>query len=94
MGRKVNLLKLKEELQKEKQKLEALKRKMKEEYRKREARFLIAIGRSVLKYGRYNPISGKIEVEPNIAIKEAFKEHADIVELNDDFRKWLKWIND
>lgn len=94
MGRKVNLLKLKEELQKEKQKLEALKRKLKEEYRKREARFLIAIGRSVLKYGEYNPSTGKIEIEVNTAIREAFKEHADIVKLNDDFRKWLKWIND
>jgi len=94
MGRKVNLLKLKEELQKEKQKLEALKRKFEEEYRKREARFLIIIGRSVLRYGEYNSQTGKIEVDVNTAIREAFKEHVDIVELNNDFRKWLKWIND
>lgn len=85
--------KIKERLNREKQRLQALKRKIQEEYRKREARFLIAIGRSLLKYGKLENVNGELMmVIPlrNPAIQEAFKEYSDIVSENNDFRKWVK----
>jgi len=84
--------KLKEMLAKKRQKLQALKQKIQSEYRKREARFLIAIGRTLLKYGRIGYVEGeKVIMIPfeNSVFKTTFKEYNDIVNLNDDFKKWL-----
>jgi sugar-specific transcriptional regulator TrmB len=89
--------KRKEKLAKEKQKLQALKRKVESEYRKREARFLIAIGRTILKYAKpFNLNNQKVLVIPlnNQAFIQAFKEYKDIVKLNDDFAKWEKFIDE
>jgi sugar-specific transcriptional regulator TrmB len=91
------LEKRKEKLAKEKQKLQALKKKLETEYRKREARFLIAVGRTILKYAKTFELNGqKVLVIPinNQAFKEAFKEYEDIVNLNEDFRKWKKFIDE
>jgi len=91
------LEKRKEKLAKEKQKLQALKKKLESEYRKREARFLIAIGRTILRYGKTIEFNGqKVLVIPinNQAFKEAFKEYEDIVNLNKDFKKWKRFIDE
>jgi len=98
MARNKNLKKLQERLEKteeklklEKQKLKALKREFLKEFRKKEARFLIAIGRTLLKYG----IKGKVEGEDviilplkNEAFRQAFKDYKEIVELNEKFKEW------
>jgi predicted nucleic acid-binding Zn ribbon protein len=104
MPKKVSLKKLiKEEeklikqLAEKRQKLKVLRSKLLSEYRKREARFLIAIGRTLLKYGKMIEYKGeKIIALPlkNSAFTKAFKEHREVVELNEDFAKWLKWFNE
>lgn len=84
--------KLKEALAKKRQRLQALKKKVQSEYRKREARFLITIGRTLLKYGQIGYVEGeKVIMIPlkNSIFKTSFKEYDDIVNLNDDFKKWL-----
>lgn len=84
--------KLKESLAKKRQKLQSLKKRIQSEYRKREARFLIAVGRTLLKYGEIGYVEGeKVIMIPlnNSAFKQAFTEYQDIVNLNNDFKKWL-----
>ncbi len=86
---------LKELIAKRKQRLMALRKKIKEEKRKREARFLIAIGRTLLKYGQEAKAGGEpVIVLPlnNEAFKQAFKDYLDIVNDNPDFAKWLRFI--
>jgi hypothetical protein len=84
--------KRKEKLAKEKQKLQALRKRVLDEYRKKEARFLIAIGRTVLKHGKALDIGGeKVLAIPlnNSAFRKAFKDYEEIVKLNEDYRKWF-----
>lgn len=86
---------LKELIAKRKQRLMALRKKIKEEKRKREARFLIAIGRTLLKYGQEAKAGGEpVIVLPlnNEAFKQTFKDYLDIVNDNPDFAKWLRFI--
>lgn len=84
---------LKELIAKKRQRLYSIKRKIREEKRKREARFLIAIGRALLKYGQRAKIKDEtVIVLPikNQAFKTAFKDYLDIIKDNKDFAKWLK----
>jgi ABC-type Fe3+-citrate transport system substrate-binding protein len=84
---------LREQLAKKKQKLNALRKKVREEYRKREARFLIAIGRTLLKYGKHSKASndGRVYIGiPLEALTEIFKDYRDIAENDKDFNKWLE----
>lgn len=86
---------LKELIAKRRQRLMALKKRIKEEKRKREARFLIAIGRTVLKYGKTAKANGEIGILlplNNQAFIKAFNDYKDIVEDNEDFAKWLRFL--
>ncbi len=83
--------KLEKKLAEEKHKLKVLKQKFREEYRKREASFLIAVGRTVLKYGEVLEIEGeKMLVLPlnNEALTETFAKHKDFIAIS-DFKEWL-----
>ena len=103
--RRVNLERLLEEekrlmeqLAKKRQKLLQLKRKLQKEYRKREASFLIGIGRTLLKYGKVAELKSgkKVIVLPidNRQLREAFIEYNDVVNLNDDFKKWIEVLEE
>jgi len=85
---------LREQLAKKRQKLKALKKRVQTEYRKREASFLIGIGRTLLKHGKEakDNMGNPLIVLPLNALVKAFKEYSDIVEVNEDFRKWTNII--
>ena len=86
--------KLEEKISTERHKLKVLKKKFREEYRKREAQFLIAVGRTVLKYGEVIEVNGEkiialpIDTEPLI---ETFTKHKDFIAIS-DFSEWLEKI--
>ena len=90
--------KLKEKLNLQRQKLLALRKKIREEYRKKEARFLIATGRTFWKYGKL--ITAKTSQTKLIALPltedviekllPVFEKHIDVVKTNPDFAKWYE----